>query len=734
MSVYFARIFAKSLVFFVFLYAVDFGFRAFFIAYIGILGGNLGTLESNAQIYQTFINGSRYFGQIIGVLSLIVFVLLLFCHRIDLGVDFSKSSVPNRLNRIFRKITFGFIALVLTLICFVNIANMGFYQIYGDTFNANLLGLIFDDRGAIFRTAMGGQYNLTLKILAWIAISAALVVAISAIFRKIDSAKWANLGANPANSKSTKFTRFAPNISAITLFLLFGFATLFAINGHFGFKGISLGKEIRPVSNTFLRQITTGAFRDLYIVFLGYRKIAHSKFSDYAQGESPQIVAKKFTARNFSGDKSLGESSDINLLDLLQKRVNREDLNDSQIQHIFYIIAESMSEWHFDSDFDKLKLSSELKKLAKQNGGFKADIFLQNAGSTIKSLDVQISGLLQTDIPLSLLAGRFDNIAFAPAVIMRDLGFEGSFYYGGSGSWQKLDSFVTKQGFVRILFGTDIVENAINKGYPAPYQNAWGAYDNHLFAFVRDKITAESTLNPNLKTFNMIMTTSNHPPYDAPVADFGAPMEAIKDFVENAPNFKRKAVSEKILAHIWWQDKVIAGFVREMSAKFPRSLFIITGDHYDREYPFESNAKITNAVPLIVYAPSLNFIPRAKIGSHIDITPTIIELVAPSGFKYASFGQSLLSGNAKNLPSLADGASGWVESPFALGFGAIATENFIYDGFNRMYFSDTKGADDESLADALFMQLKRAKALSWWIYKNGYVIPNDAKVPQDSQQ
>ena len=93
-----------------------------------------------------------------------------------------------------------------------------------------------------------------------------------------------------------------------------------------------------------------------------------------------------------------------------------------------------------------------------------------------------------------------------------------------------------------------------------------------------------------------------------------------------------------------------------------------------------------------------------------------------------------MSGNAKKSPSLADGASGWVESPFALGFNAIATENFIYDGFGVEYFGDFKNADDKAKADALFMQLKRAKALSWWIYKNGYVFPNDAKVPQDSQK
>ena len=352
------RIFLKSIVFFAFLYVVDFCFRAFFLVYIGILGGNIGTLESNAQIWQTFINGSRYFGQIVGVLSLIVFVLLLFCQRRDSGdlndsnsSDSAKissdSNAPNLINRIFRVILRIFIALILTSIAFVNIANMGFYQIYGDTFNANLLGLIFDDRGAIFRTAFAGQYNLSLKIIAWIALSIALTIAINAIFRKIDSLRLANL-------KSLKF-RHAQGAFAIALFLLFGFATLFAINGHFGLKGISLGKEIRPVGNTFLRQITTGAFRDLYIVILGYRKIAHSKFSDYIEGESPIVVVQKF-----GKSESLGKNGDIDLLKLLSKRV--QSRNDStQIEHIFYIIAESMSEWHFDSTFDSLGLSSELK-------------------------------------------------------------------------------------------------------------------------------------------------------------------------------------------------------------------------------------------------------------------------------------------------------------------------------------------------------------------------------------
>ena len=650
-----------------------------------------------------------------------------FKHSSDsVKISSDSSDSPTRLNilnRIFRIILRIFIALILTSIAFVNIANMGFYQIYGDTFNANLLGLIFDDRGAIFRTAFAGQYNLSLKIIAWIAISIALVFAINAIFRKIDSLNLANL-------KSAKF-RYIKSTFAMLLFLIFGFATLFAINGNFGLKGISLGKEIRPVGNTFLRQITTGAFRDLYIVFLGYRKIAHSQFSDYIEGESPIVVAQNF------GESALDANGD--LLKLISKRVqSRNDSN--QIQHIFYIIAESMSEWHFESAFDSLNLSSELKKLAKEKGGFKADIFLQNAGGTIKSLDVQISGLLQTDIPLSLLSGRFNDIKLAPAVIMRDLGFDGTFFYGGSGTWQKLDSYVTTQGFSEILFGTHIVENATRNGYSPPYQNAWGAYDHHLFAFVRDTITAKAQANPNAKTFNMIMTTSNHPPYDAPLEQFNAPIQTMENFVKSTPNLKRKAITAQILAHIWYQDKVIARFVREMSEKFPRSLFVITGDHYDREYIFTPNVKITQSVPFIVYVPTLNPTIIANIGSHIDITPTIIELVAPNGYEYPSFGKPLLrNGNRADFADLNVMDSDFVDSNFmdsadsaanrtAMGFDKVANDRFIYDGYLVEYFNKQNDkANDKAEAEALFMQLKRAKALSWWIFKNGYTIPQNAK-------
>lgn len=676
----FTKILTKSLAFFVFLYILDGLFRAVFIVKFGVFGKHLGQVELS-QIIQAFINGSRYFGQIVGVLGLIVFVLLLL-------------SKWGRVSFIFRRICYIFIAFVICAICFVNIANMGFFEIYGDVFNGNLLGLIFDDRGAIFRTAMGGQYNLSLKIIAFLLSSFVFLKIISKIFKAIDYIK-------------------GSRISAILLFFIFAFSSLFAINGTFGLKGISLGTNIKPVTNSFLRQISTGAFRDLYIVFIGYKRISNSKFSDYTT-ESPIESVQNFTGKNLQGE--------VDLLDILRKSVDNPQ--GSEISHIFYINAESMSEWHFDSVFDELGLSSELKRLVSENNAFKAEVFLQNAGSTIKSLDVQISGLLQTDIPLSLL--NIKELKTAPAVIAKELGYSGSFFYGGSGTWQKLDSYVTTQGFSEILFSTHIIANAkeqVGGGVKEPYENAWGAYDNYLFDFIKAQIKQKSQQNPNYKSFNMIMTTSNHPPYDVPLERFDVPMQRIQSFIDSHKDLHHKPITARLLAHIWWQDKIIAKFIAEMSEAFPNSLFIITGDHYDREYPFSpASMKVQQSVPLIVYSPALRFEILQNVGSHIDITPTIINLVAPHKFQYHSFGKPMLKNASKNIAK--NIAKNALDST-ALGFLAVANDKFIYDGFRLEYFDDKKMPDDENLASLSFMQLKRAKALSWWIVKNGYKIPAD---------
>ena len=303
----------QSLAFMGLLFVLNLSLRAVFIFYFkdSVNGVNL------AQWELFLANAFRYDGQIIGVMSVVFFAL---------------NFVPKE------QIVKIYAFLVLFITVFVGIANIGFYEIYQDVFNATLLGLIYDDRKAIFETALGANYGLTYKVLLWLFVSVLFY------------ALWAFFHAQIAKIQGKKFR--------ISLFVAFALLCLFEINGQIGLKGISLGKEIVPVPNAFLRQITQGAFRDLLYVYMSYAKIAKSAFKDYID-ESPLVATRKFFALNDLN------SSEFNLSELLQKEVSNP--SKAQINHIFYIVAESLSEWHFDDEFKDLGLMSELKTLILQS-------------------------------------------------------------------------------------------------------------------------------------------------------------------------------------------------------------------------------------------------------------------------------------------------------------------------------------------------------------------------------
>lgn len=383
-------------------------------------------------------------------------------------------------------------------------------------------------------------------------------------------------------------------------------------------------------------------------------------------------------------------------------------MSEKKIDHIFYIVAESLSEWHFDKEFDDIHLTSGLKSLLNDEHGVKIGVFLQNAGSTIKSLDVQLTGLFQTEIPVNSILGTLQPFMTAPGVIMKDLGYRTNFYYGGSGIWQKLDQYTATQGFDNMFYNTNVINNAKLNDYSAPYEGLWGAYDHYLYTFVRDEVFKYR----GMPSFNMILTTSNHPPYDVPLEQFDVPLDEIRQFLAKQNYNKQDA---RLFGHIWYQDKQILHFIQEISRVLPDSIFIITGDHYDREYPKTASHKVSNTIPLIIYSPVLEITKNTNIGSHIDITPSILELIAPHNYTYHSFGTPLVSNN--NIIALS-------EKNTAQGYFAVATDRYIYtkDDVIEYFHSVATYEDDKQNAQNLYKRAQQATALSWWILKNGYVI------------
>ncbi|WP_104698042.1 MULTISPECIES: LTA synthase family protein [unclassified Helicobacter] len=627
--------------------------RIIFIIYVGIYHSQIGdaTSYSLEDIFPCLFNGMQYDNRIIAIFGILYFVLSFIFKDKGLKV---------------------FASLVISLCSFLSIAHMLFFIIYHDVFNSNLLGFIFDDQIAILKTGFSGEYNLLVKVFMWLVINFAFIFFYKKNISFIHTIK-------------TSKNYFLSLIAFISLALLL----MFFINSAFSFKGKSLDQQIVPSKNIFLKKITTDNFRALYFVYKGYKVVSKSSLKDFY----PKDIVT--TTQEFFNTK---EAPPYDLYELLKQEV--KNTSTTPIHHIFYIVSESLSKWHFEERFDSIGLLSQTKKLIKDKKALDIDFFLENAPSTAKSLDSQITGLLQLDIPMHTLIGKSPTFQTSIASILKQLNYHSYFYYGGSGNWQKLDSFTHSQGFDKLFDESYLLTFAKDKNYPTPYKNIWGVSDNVLFDFILQNTN-------NTPSFNMIMTTSNHPPYDLPLEKYDVPMKEIEDFVEK----NHLNISPKILAHIYWYDKVLMDFISKMSKKYPNSLFIITGDHYDRYYPGNASVAITKQVPCIIYSPVLNPYKTTTIGSHLDIAPTIIELVGKKGFQYPSFGAPLASNN----PNFK------IHNKLALGYFVIGDKNMIYEPKQEPLIIHPT---NKTLADS-YERLNQARALSWYLIFKGEKISND---------
>src|SRR5205085_8935911 len=208
-------------------------------------------------------------------------------------------------------------------------------------------------------------------------------------------------------------------------------------------------------------------------------------------------------------------------------------------------------------------------------------------------------------------------------------------------------------GFEDVYGGDQMVPHAQMK--------EWGVDDQHLFQFVLEH--AEET-EP---TFNLIMTTSYHPPYSVDLEKEGFDPNRLK----SDPLGARLSVEQlRVLGHLWYSDKCVGEFVSQAEQKLDRPLFAITGDHYSRKQYVSARPTHTLyeqlAVPLVIYGPkALASIqrPPSLAGSHLDIVPTFIDLAAPRGFEYHAFGRDLFE---QSQPQAGFGCNAVMGSDFIL--------------------------------------------------------------------
>ncbi|BAL84361.1 putative hydrolase [Selenomonas ruminantium subsp. lactilytica TAM6421] len=307
---------------------------------------------------------------------------------------------------------------------------------------------------------------------------------------------------------------------------------------------------------------------------------------------------------------------------------------------IFLLFAESHGQAPFDSLYDKLNLMEASKKFRQNPHTLAINNFLPGGMVSAPSLASILSGIYDADLELNESRAFWQGTTpLSMAVQLKKLGYHTAFWYGGSLNWGSLDHFIPTTGFDEYHGGPDICE-------PGAPRTWLGIYD-HLFL----KAAAENIeqAKKDRYEFHFLYTTSNHGPYNMPYDEYGADLDQIMPDVSD--DMKKDKKTRRKMQGIWYADQALCKFVERMQEKYPDALFIVTGDHTTGLIPYEYGVTKRHAPSLrekvltsfAMYHRELtpDMLAGNTIGGHLNILPTLMELLAPAGHEYYSLFPSL---------------------------------------------------------------------------------------------
>jgi phosphoglycerol transferase MdoB-like AlkP superfamily enzyme len=556
--------------------------------------------------------------------------------------------------------------IYISLLSLLFYARIPYYEQFHMGFNQLLFNTFNDDVNALFYTLVQ-QYNLPVRLL----LTGMTAMVLCRLLRRWLDVKTYNL---------PRFSRWHSNIAFrasllivmyyLVIFIRFGGSMTYAYNIDWENSGVT--------KDEFLNEAILDDVQALYRAYTLHERVMASTGLDM----DPQRIVEY-------GSYLAGYQVDSKKVDdFLKKEAQGEKIK--KPQHVFLIIGESYANWPLLPQYKDLNIANGMRTIISQEDAAYVPAFLPNGMSTISGIMGIVTGLAEANLYLTYLPESYKepySTALAPQ--MKNLGYKPRFWYAGPTSWERVKDFTLAQGFEAFYGMGDIKSQS---------GNVWGCDDKYLFQAVASGVDDSSP------TFDVIMNISNHAPYTVDLENEGFNRESVIGGLPD--NLKNDQELIKKLGHFWYADKVMSEFIAKMRQEYPDSLFIIVGDHADR-LNIQLNPSLYEryAIPFIVYGKGIhkNVFPEQVAGSHINVTPTLLELLSPQGAVYYSLGESLTRGNKVG---------------FNYGFWVT------HDSIGKIGGNGKEGMDGIKAAtafDETFIQkdIDARRAMSWWRVKYG---------------
>ncbi|WP_371372382.1 LTA synthase family protein [Sporomusa aerivorans] len=631
-------------------------FCLFRMGFIAVMHSYLGEAVTMADIASALYYGLRISLKSAGLLVLLPLVC---CTGLRMFLAWRKVS----------QLRYYWGVVYVIILSFLFHARIPYYQEFHMAFNQLLFNTLNDDVTAIVHTVTD-QYNLPARIL----LAAATALVLCKLLKR-----WLTIRpfAFPRYAKWYQNAALRVMLLIVlyhlAIFIRFGGTMTYAYNIDWENSGIT--------KDQLLNEAILDDVQALYRAYELHERVIAST----GLNMDPDRLADY--GRYLAGS----QVNSNNLDDYLRKKVVAGA--EAPPRQVFLIIAESYANWPLLPAYKDLNIANGLKEIIAQENAAYVASFLPNGMSTISGVMGVLTGLAEANLYLNYLPESYkEPYATALAPQMKRLGYTADFWYAGPASWEKVRDFTLAQGFDEFHGMGD---------YDGAGGNVWGCDDYYLYKAVLGRVKDDKP------GFHVVLSVSNHSPYTVDLAKEGFDPAVVAAGLSEKMRQDQELI--KKLGHFWYADKMLSQFIKDARRQYPDSLFIIVGDHADRVNIEPSPPMYERyAIPFVVYGKGITkeSLPESAAGSHINVAPTLLELVAPTGFEYYSVGRSLTRGN-----------------DFGMNYGFWITPGYIGK-------ADTEGGEGflfrqgqlPPSQEKIRQEIDAARAVSWWRIKFGKML------------
>lgn len=451
--------------------------------------------------------------------------------------------------------------------------------------------------------------------------------------------------------------------------------------------GIRGGLQVKPIrnNNAFIsdnRPLGYLVLNSTYTVLNSYFQYTLEDYN-FMKNEEAFLIARQMVK---AGNEEMLDSK----FPFLRKRTGNGSGNK---KNVVLFIMESWSAQFIGSISKTKTVTPFFDELAKQ--GILFNNFFASGQRSIEAVP-SILASMPAIFQKSIIGSRSEMIKIRGlGSILNEHGYKTSFHHGAEYGSMGFDAFLKSIGF------TDYYSKDEFDNYESKFDDgSWGIYDEPFF------LDAAKKINGFNKPFcSVIFSLSSHDPYKLP-----------QDKKALFNEFKDDTPFQKSMRYADYSLKTFFEYAKKQNW-FNNTIFIITADH--TLYTARNDIYSSFNVPLLIYSPQ-NLQPKLieQVGTHIDILPTILDLLNISTV-HSSMGRSLFDSNTKGFGIMT----------FFPTFLMFSDTNIYVDDFDKkrefyIDFRSTK-AENNELGKHIDRENEMNKLLRAFIQSATYAINKD---------